>query len=319
MARKTEEEKQHNRAGFKKHQAAHLKAQGGEASGKESGSGRGTIRSNKNRDSTKYSQTFAEKYGITKGQKSQKSQAEVNDNRLVLVPRGEAQAYKGTRELVDLSGQRKNNIILVNQTVSEERLVTKLNQPQHIAQAIQTAQALFAASTILVTTEPYRPNRIAEAKDKKLEYNIIISTASARPRKAISSRPLTERTTRPPSKSASKASKSHSKLYANCGGDSHLMASCITAEDRSIRIYVLCRSSGHLTDKCKRFNKLSLADKVKLLIRDHANMPALATKQVWWVYLYELINSKDNKSIPAFTGFPWTVSFALKVFSGEKG
>ncbi|EXK95632.1 hypothetical protein FOQG_04182 [Fusarium oxysporum f. sp. raphani 54005] len=319
MARKTEEEKQRNRAGFEKRQAARLKAQGGEAGGKESGSGRGTIGPDKNRDSTKYGQTFAEKYGVTKGQKSQKSQAEVDDDRLVLVPRGEARAYEGAGELVDLSGQRKNNIILVNQTVGEERLVTKLDQPQHMAQAVQTAQALFAASTILVTTEPYRPNRIAEAKDKKLEYDIIMSTASARPRKAISSRPLTERTTRPTSESASKAGKSHSKLCANCGGDGHLVASCITAEDGSIRICVLCRSSGHLTDECKRFDKLSLADKVKLLVRDRANMPALATKQVWWVYLYELIDSKDNESIPAFTGFPWTVSFALKVFSGEKG
>ncbi|EXL47970.1 hypothetical protein FOCG_10476 [Fusarium oxysporum f. sp. radicis-lycopersici 26381] len=319
MARNTEEEKQRNRAGFENRQAARLKAQGGEAGGKKSGSGRGTIGPDKNRDSTKYGQTLAEKYGVIKGQKSQKSQAEVDDDRLVLVPKGEARAYEGAGELVDLSGQRKNNIMSVHLTAGEERLVAKLDQPQDMAQAVQTAQALFGTSTILVTTELYRPNRIAEAKDKKLVYDIIMSTAGAHPRRVVSSRPLTERTTRPPSESASKAGKSHSKLCANCGGDGHLVASCITAEHGSIRICFLCRSSGHLTDECKRFGKLSPTGKVKLLVRDRANMPALATKKPWWVYLYELINSKDNERIPAFTGFPWTVGFALKVFSGEKG
>lgn len=319
MARNTEEEKQRNRAGFEKRQAARLKAQGGEAGGKKSGSGRGTIGPDRNRDSTKYGQTFAEKYGVTKSQKSQKSQAEVDDDRLVLVPRGEARAYEGAGELVDLSGQRKNNIMLVDQTVGEERLLIKSDQPQHAAQAAQTAQALFGTSTFLATVEPYRPNRIAEAKDKKLEYDIIMSTTSAQPRRAVSSRPLAERITFPPSESASNAGRSHRRLCANCGGDGHLVANCITAEDGSIRVCFLCRSFDHLTDECKRFGKLSQADKVKLLVRDRANMPALATKKAWWVYLYELIDSKDNEHIPAFTGFPWTVLFALKVFDGEKG
>ncbi|PCD30466.1 hypothetical protein AU210_010147 [Fusarium oxysporum f. sp. radicis-cucumerinum] len=319
MARNTEEEKQRNRAGFEKRQAARLKAQGGEAAGKKSGSGRGTIGPDRNRDSTKYGQTFAEKYGVTKSQKSQKSQAEVDDDRLVLVPRGEARAYEGAGELVDLSGQRKNNIMLVDQTVGEERLVIKSDQPQHAAQAVQTAQALFGASTFLATVEPYRPNRIAEAKDKKLVYDVIMSTAAAHPRRVVSSRPLAERITFPPSESASNAGRSPRKLCANCGGDGHLVANCITAEDGSIRVCFLCRSFDHLTDECKRFGKLSQTDKVKLLVRDRANMPALATKKAWWVYLYELINSKDNERIPAFTGFPWTVRFALKVFSGEKG
>ncbi|KAF4415653.1 hypothetical protein FACUT_13213 [Fusarium acutatum] len=321
MAPSRQEKKQHNRDGFETRLAR--KAKSG-----QSGSGRGTIGPDKSRDSSKYAQTMAEKHGITKGQKSQKSQAEEDDDRLRLLQRGELRSYGGTAEMVDMSGQRQDKAMLLDQTDGQESLYSILDTTAQAGQALQTAQGVFGTSQMLTRFQPVRPNRIADAKAKKVEYDILMSTDNARPRMPVSSRPLAERITfpkeektrRPQGESASTAGMSHSKLCANCGGDGHLLAHCITAEDGAIRICFFCRDDSHLTDECGRFRKLSLTNKVKLLVVGRGNMPALATKKVWWGYLYDLLEADDSVSIPAFTtGFPWSVEYALDLFKGERG
>ncbi|CZR40749.1 uncharacterized protein FPRO_10337 [Fusarium proliferatum ET1] len=322
MAPSRQDEKQHNREGFEKRQAAKLKAKGG-----QSGSGRGTIGPDKSRDTGKYAQTMTDKHGITKGQKSQKSQTEEDDGRLILVPRGEVRSYGGIAEMVDLSGQRQDNMMLLDQTNGQESLYSVLDTTAQAGQALQTAQGVFGTSQMLTRFQPLRPNRLAEAKSKKIAYDILMSTDNARPRMPVSSRPLAERITfpqeekthRPQGESASTAGTSRRKLCANCGGDGHLVANCITAEDGSVRICIFCRTDSHLTDECEKFRRLSLTAKVKLLVVDRGNMPALATKKGWWLYLYDLLEADDSVSVPSLTSFPWAPKYAIDLFVGEKG
>jgi hypothetical protein len=166
--------------------------------------------------------------------------------------------------------------------------------------------------------EPVRQNRIADAKAKKLAYDIIMSTDSARPRRLASSPPHAERTAFPKEETTRRPQgESASKLCANCGGDGHLLAHCITAKDGAIRICFFCRDDSHLTDECGRFRRLSLTDKVKLLVVDRGDMPALATKKPWWRYLYDILEADDSVRVPHLTTFPWTPKYAVDLYVGD--
>ncbi|PNP79514.1 hypothetical protein FNYG_07130 [Fusarium nygamai] len=317
MAPTREKDKQHNRDGFEK-RAAH------KSNSAQSGSGRGNIRPDKHRDSSKYAQTMANRHGIAKD----KTNAGDDDHRRVRIKVEEGGVYDGAGDLVDHSSQRQDNMMLLSQTNANQSLYPILDTPAQAAQAMQTAQGVFGVPQMFARFEPVRPNRIADAKLNKLEYDILMSTDNARPRMPVSSRPLVDRTAfpqeektrRPQGESASTAGTSNRKLCANCGGDGHLLAHCITAKDGAIRICFFCRDNSHVTDECERFHRLSLTDKVKLLVVDRGNMPALATKKPWWGYLYDLLEADDPESIPDFaTGFPWTVQYALDLFSGKEG
>ncbi|KAF5663336.1 hypothetical protein FDENT_13164 [Fusarium denticulatum] len=291
----------------------------------QSGSGRSNLKPDKHRDSSKYAQTMADRHGIAK---TQKIKAEDQDDRRVTIKAEEGRVHDSAEDLVDHPRQGQDNTMPPSQANVNQSTYSILETPAQAAQAMQAAQGGVGAPQMFPRPEPVRPNRIADAKRKKLEYDILMSTNNARPRKHVSSRPLAERITfpqeekpcRPQGENASTAGMSHMKLYANCGGDGHLLAHCITAKDGAIRICFFCRDNNHLTDECERFRRLSLIDKVKLLVVDRGNMPALATKKPWWGYLYDLLDADDPESIPDFAmGFPWTVPYAVSLFSGKVG
>ncbi|KAG4259212.1 hypothetical protein FPRO04_07515 [Fusarium proliferatum] len=320
MAPTREEEKQHNRAGFEMRVARKAKQA-------ESGSGRGTIGPNSSRDTSKYAQTMAERHGISKSQRSQKgqkSQIEEDDERLVLVPAAEGRVYDGAEDLVNISGDRQKNIMQYRKEGNDEALVGKTNRPEHGAQAIKTAQGLFGVDEVIFAIKPYRPDRLARAKASKAAYDVVKSTSAVGPSTVLPFRPLNERTsapfegrtTRPRGETASQAGVSHNKRCANCGGDGHLLANCITAEHGSIKVCIFCRTKDHLTDECQSFKKLSLAAKVKLLVTDRAGKPELATRRGWWRYLHDFLVSEETKGVPIPTGFPWPANFSKMLFDG---
>ncbi|KAG5797262.1 hypothetical protein H9Q69_003731 [Fusarium xylarioides] len=317
MAPTREEEKQSKRDGYEMRVARKAKKA-------QSGSGRGTIGPDKDRDSSKYAQTMAERHGISKGQKSQKSQTEDDDDRLLLVKAAEGRDYDGDEDLVVTSGERQKNVMHYRKQGNQEALVGHMNQTKHAEQAAKTAEALFGTPELLFAFKPYHPDRVNRAKANRLEYEVVKSTSAVGPSKATPSRPLNERITapsegrtdRPRGESASQAGTSHSKRCANCGGDGHLLANCITAEYGSIKVCVLCKTKGHLTDECQSFKKLSLAAKVKLLVTDRAGKPQLSTHRPWWRYLHDFLVSEDTKDLPVPTAFPWRLELAVQLFQG---
>ncbi|KAF5575864.1 hypothetical protein FPCIR_12915 [Fusarium pseudocircinatum] len=290
----------------------------------QSGSGRGTIGPDKDRDSSKYAQTMAERHGISKGQKTQKTQIDEDDDRLVLVQAAEGRVYDGAEDLVVTSEERQKNVMHYRKKGSEEALVGHANKPEHGLQAFETAQALFHTKDLLFAVKPHRPDRLAQAKANRVAYDVVMSTSAVGPSTVTPFRPLNERITapfegrtpRPRSETASQAGMSHSKRCANCGGTGHLVANCITAEHGSIKVCVFCKTKEHLTDECQSFKKLDLAAKVKVLVTDRAGKPQLSTVRPWWRYLHDFLVSEDTKDLPVPTAFPWRLELADNIFKG---
>ncbi|KAG4283171.1 hypothetical protein FPRO06_09844 [Fusarium proliferatum] len=337
MAPTREEEKQHDREGFEKRQAA--------KSG-QSGSGRGTIGPG-SRDSSKYAQTMAERHGITKGQKRQ---TEEDDDRRVV--REEGQVSDGAEDLENLSGERQKNVMHHREQGNDEALVGHTNNAEHATQAAQAAQSLLSTPEVLFAFKPDRPDRLSRARATKIAYDVVRSTSAAGPSMIIPFRPLNERiaapaegritrprgetasldrlaqakadkedrdvvmATHPHGETASQAGISH-KHCANCGGNGHLLVNCITAEHGSIKVCVFCRTKNHLTDECQSFKKLGLAAKVRLLVKDRAGKPELATRRGWWRYLHDFLVSEETKGVPVPTAFPWSPKFAESLFDGK--
>ncbi|KAF5974276.1 hypothetical protein FBULB1_7834 [Fusarium bulbicola] len=317
MAPPRQEKKEHDRSGYEWRVGQKAKAA-------QSGSGRGTIGPDKNRGSSKSAQTMAQRHGITKGQKSLNIPIEEDDGRLVLVEAAKGPVHESAEELVDSSGDRQKNFMIYQRQGNDERLAGHLNKAEHASQAAQTAQALFGTPELLFDFRPYRPDRMAQAEAKRLRYDLARSTSAVTPITVTPSQPLNERITapvegrtpRPQSETASQAGTSHSKLCANCGGNGHLLANCVTAEHGSIKVCVFCKSKGHLTDECRSFKKLDLAAKVRLLVTDRAGKPPLSTRRGWWRYLHDFLVSEDTKDLPVPTKFPWRIELGDRLFDG---
>ncbi|KAG5757385.1 hypothetical protein H9Q70_000035 [Fusarium xylarioides] len=156
--------------------------------------------------------------------------------------------------------------------------------------------------------DQHKPDRVADAKAKKLEYDILMSENNARPRMSVWSSNLDMIIVR--------KRYSDIKPCANCKGQGHQVAGCITTVHGFIKACFFCETEDHRTDECDTFKRLSLAEKVKLLVTMRAGMPGLAP---WWDLLYEFLEAKDTKDIPLPTGFPWTAKFAIGVFEGNNG
>ncbi|KAF5644463.1 hypothetical protein F52700_2462 [Fusarium sp. NRRL 52700] len=144
-----------------------------------------------------------------------------------------------------------------------------------------------------------KPDRVTEAKARRIEHEILMSENNSRPRMPVISR-----------------NPANKKPCANCGGQGHKLADCITTVRGYIKACILCDTDSHRTDDCDTFKELSLAEKVKLLVTDRAGKPGLAQ---WSTLLYEFLEAKETRDIPPPTGFPWTVKFALEVFEGKHG
>jgi hypothetical protein len=65
--------------------------------------------------------------------------------------------------------------------------------------------------------------------------------------------------------------------------------------------------------------RLTLADKVKVLVTDRAGMPPILTDSGWWVWLYRFLTSPHTKGQAIPSVFPWRVNFARSVYDGNQG
>ncbi|PNP79509.1 hypothetical protein FNYG_07125 [Fusarium nygamai] len=205
-----------------------------------------------------------------------------------------------TRERASGSGRgnigpdRNRDRVMNTPTLSERHGVQKSQSGHHIRDE-QRERRL-------------KPDRVADAKANKLMYEILMSENNARPRMPVWSRNLDI--------IIAKKSKTDGKPCANCKGQGHQVASCITTVHGFIKACFFCEKDDHRTDDCETFQQLSLAEKVKLLVTNRAGMPGLAP---WWALLYEFLEAKETKDIPLPTGFPWTAKFAIGVFEGKHG
>ncbi|KAF5702117.1 hypothetical protein FMUND_13612 [Fusarium mundagurra] len=194
----------------------------------------------------------------------------------------------------NIGPDRNRDEIMNTATLSERHGIQKSQGGHHVSNE-QVARRL-------------KRDRVADAKAKKLEYEILMSENNARPRMPVWSRNLDSIIV--------KKSNSVTKPCANCKGQGHQVAGCITTVHGYIKACFFCETDDHRTNDCESFKQLSLAGKVKLLVTDRAGMPGLAP---WWGLLYEFLEAKETEDIPLPTGFPWTAKFAIEVFEGKHG
>ncbi|KAF5233171.1 hypothetical protein FANTH_12647 [Fusarium anthophilum] len=188
MAPTRQEDKQHNRKGYAERVAR-------KSESAQSGSGRGTIRPHKNRDSSRYAQTMAERHGITKAQN--RHQTEEDDVRLVTVKVEEGRHDNGAEDLTDVSGQQQNNSMAYPQDGNNEALPTKFVKREYTTQVAQAAEALFGRPTPIPAYKPYDSDRMAIAEAKRLRYDLARSTSAVIPSTVTPLRPPRERITAP--------------------------------------------------------------------------------------------------------------------------
>ncbi|KAF5678773.1 hypothetical protein FCIRC_6387 [Fusarium circinatum] len=207
---------------------------------------------------------------------------------------------------------------------NDENLAGRLDNAEYATQTSRTSQALSDTTGLISSIDPYS-DRMAQAEARRHRYDLARSTSAVIPITVTPTQPLNEkitapvkrRTPRPRGETASHAGMSHNKLCANCGGDGHLLANCVTAEHGAIWVCVFCKTKDHFTDACPSFKKLGLAAKVKLLVTDRAGKPQLSTHRCWCVYLHDFLVSEETKDLPAPTGFPWRLTFAEDLYKGR--
>ncbi|KAF5600414.1 hypothetical protein FPANT_2429 [Fusarium pseudoanthophilum] len=110
-----------------------------------------------------------------------------------------------------------------------------------------------------------------------------------------------------------------SMLCAECQGSTHIMKDCITTVTGGIRGCIFCNNKNHVTDHCRQFTRLTLAEKVKLLVTDRAGKPPIFTDTAWWVYLYRFLTVRETMGQQIPDKFPWTRDFSRDIYRGKEG
>ncbi|KAM0545563.1 hypothetical protein ACHAPJ_011263 [Fusarium lateritium] len=115
------------------------------------------------------------------------------------------------------------------------------------------------------------------------------------------------------SRSVKVISESQGTGCALCSRRTHGLEDCLVARKGDIAGCPLCNKDNHLVDQCSKFLRLSLEDKVDVLVSRRAYMPALRTKEPWYNWLLNFMNSEESKAKEAKIpqGFPWSKSYAM--------
>ncbi|KAG4283191.1 hypothetical protein FPRO06_09864 [Fusarium proliferatum] len=154
-----------------------------------------------------------------------------------------------------------------------------------------------------------RPDRIAEAKRRQMKAEAYVSLDKPRQNRAIRAQGgLESRVVEVP--------KVVKVLCAECGSTCHTLKGCITTT--GIRGCVFCNSTSHATDSCREFSRLSMGQKVQLLVTDRASKPPILIDDPWWVWLHRFLTAPHTKDQPIPESFPWTMEFAREVYDGKK-
>jgi hypothetical protein len=100
-----------------------------------------------------------------------------------------------------------------------------------------------------------------------------------------------------------------------CTSKVHSLARCVFAPKGHIDGCPLCNSRSHQVDDCGEYKKLSMEDKVKILISDRASLPPLLTDEPWHDLLWHYLQREDAV-VPE--GYPWSEEFASEESCKDK-
>ncbi|PCD30478.1 hypothetical protein AU210_010159 [Fusarium oxysporum f. sp. radicis-cucumerinum] len=290
------------RKAFERREAKRQENQGS-GSTQQSGAGHGTMSRDERRDLTSTGTSLASRHGV--GKPSGKK-----DSGLAWDERMERRDFKGELDMVNTSfgGGPQNPIIT---RTHDNKVWTKTNQPTDGNQFVATAQAVLNTSSLILTAEAHRPDRAAEAKRRKVKAEAVSSLGLPRQSRAMTAQgDLGSRVTR--------VAQTPNPLCAECGSTAHTLKDCITTITGSIHACLFCNNRSHVTDRCREFLRLTLADKVKVLVTDRAGMPPILTDSGWWVWLHRFLTSPHTKGQAIPSVFPWRVNFARSVYDGNQ-
>ncbi|KAF5004802.1 hypothetical protein FDECE_8717 [Fusarium decemcellulare] len=100
----------------------------------------------------------------------------------------------------------------------------------------------------------------------------------------------------------------------NCGSTRHGLHRCLSAREGTIKGCTLCHTMSHCVDQCARFRNMSLRERVKILVLDRINMPALDTSDSWFHSFRDLSAAPGQDNTVTLPGrFPWTSGFARDI------
>lgn len=166
-----------------------------------------------------------------------------------------------------------------------------------------------SASRVTLVSQAARSDRNAEARRLQLEIESESSLGKPRPSRARKAQGSLE-------SHILQIPKVVKVLCAECGSTCHTLKGCITTT--GIRGCVFCNSTSHATDSCREFSRLSMGQKVQLLVIDRASKPPILTDDPWWVWLHRFLTAPHTKDQPIPESFPWTMEFAREVYDGKK-
>ncbi|KAF5575883.1 hypothetical protein FPCIR_12934 [Fusarium pseudocircinatum] len=113
-------------------------------------------------------------HGITK---PQKTKAEDHDDRQVRIKGEEGLVDDGAEDLADLPAERQRHSTNYDMDSNDELPLFKFGKPDY-TQAVLNAQAVLGTTELTHTFKPYRPDRVAQAKNRKAKYNAVMSTSA---------------------------------------------------------------------------------------------------------------------------------------------
>ncbi|KAG5795255.1 hypothetical protein H9Q69_005717 [Fusarium xylarioides] len=304
MPEKTPRQKEMARMEFEKREAKRQQNQGSgsgqsQQQNQQSGAGHGNMSQDKNRDLTSIGPSLASKHGIHKRK---------NDSGISSVNSMERRNWDGEIGLGNTSYDRgPQNRIATN--TSTDKLETETDRPADGNQIIATPPAVLNTRQAILGAEPARPDYIAEARRLKQKTEACSSLGKPRPSRAIKARgSLQSRVTN--------VTKVAEVLCAECSSTGHTIKDCITTVTGGIRGCIFCNNLSHVTDNCGQFTRLSLRERVKLLVTDRAGMPPIFTDSAWWVHLYRFLTAPHTKGQPIPERFPWRAKFAREIYTG---
>ncbi|KAG5821637.1 hypothetical protein H9Q74_000016 [Fusarium xylarioides] len=275
----------------------------GQQQGQKSGAGHGNMSRDKNRDLTSVGPSLASKYGIQKRK---------NDAGMSLVSSLERRTCDGALSVVNTSGGGgpQNRVMALHHR--KEKLWGVTDIPEDGRQFVATAQAVLNTRQVALTAEAAQPDRIAEAKRRN--QKIEACSSLGKPRRSRGTR-----TRGDPQSRVTNVDKVAEILCAECGSTTHTLKGCITTISGGIRGCVFCNNMSHATDTCGEFMRLSMGQRVKLLVTDRAGMPPILTEVAWWVWLYKFLTAPHTKGQPIPDAFPWRTDFARDIHEGKRG
>ncbi|KAM0246063.1 hypothetical protein ACHAP5_005034 [Fusarium lateritium] len=173
------------------------------------------------------------------------------------------------------------------------------NASQNLTNIVNHSQQSNEVSCVDYPVEPDYDDMHEFMQNSRVTEKITASNGRIRPGRSANSGLV-------PDSRISPVSESRGEHCEVCLGTTHRFAECIIAPKGFIVGCPMCNSRSHLVDECQHYKKLSMEEKVKLLISDRASFPALLSNEPWQDLLWHYLQREDSVVPP---GFPWSKDF----------